>query len=58
MENQDQVFHPSHRPWKSRCDFHIPNSSDTPRKSAKPKPGFPLSLGSTIRTLDLNEKEF
>jgi hypothetical protein len=26
MENQDQVFHPSHRPWKSHCDSHIPTA--------------------------------
>jgi hypothetical protein len=31
LENQDQVFHPSHRPWKSLRDSHIPTgvSSDT-----------------------------
>jgi len=22
-ENQEQVFRPSHRPWKSRSDFHL-----------------------------------
>jgi hypothetical protein len=29
MENQDQVFHPSHRPWKSLRDSHIPTALTT-----------------------------
>ena len=29
LENQDQVFHPSHRPWKSLRDSHIPTASTT-----------------------------
>src|SRR5947209_431188 len=31
MENQQQVFHPSHRPWKSAttADSHIPTASTT-----------------------------
>jgi hypothetical protein len=29
LENQPQVFHPSHRPWKSRRDFHIPTAPTT-----------------------------
>jgi DNA replication protein DnaC len=26
LENQTPVSHRSHRPWKSRCDFHIPTA--------------------------------
>jgi WD40 repeat protein len=29
LENQTQVFHSSHRPWKSLRDFHIPTASTT-----------------------------
>ena len=29
MENQDQVFHPFHRPWKSLRDSHIPTALTT-----------------------------
>jgi hypothetical protein len=29
LENQTQVFHPSHRPWKSLRDSHIPTPSTT-----------------------------
>src|SRR6185312_4929081 len=27
LENQKQVFHPSHRPWKSLRDSHIPTAA-------------------------------
>ena len=27
LENLTQVFHPSHRPWTSLRDFHIPTAS-------------------------------
>jgi hypothetical protein len=26
MENQEQIFHPFHRHWKSLCDSHIPTA--------------------------------
>ena len=29
LENQRQVFHPSHRPWKSLRNSHIPTASTT-----------------------------
>ena len=29
LENQTQVFHSSHRPWKSLRDSHIPTASTT-----------------------------
>jgi hypothetical protein len=42
-ENQEQVSLSAHRPWKSRCDFHIPTAATKPWKSGKPEAGFPLS---------------
>jgi hypothetical protein len=30
LEIQKQDFHPSHRPWKSPSDFHIPTGSTIP----------------------------
>ena len=39
LENQPQVFHPSHRPWKSLRDSHIPTASTTiPIYKERPKP--------------------
>jgi hypothetical protein len=49
-------FSPFLPPLEIALRFAHRNSSETPRKSAKPKPGFPLSLGSTIRPLELKEK--
>jgi hypothetical protein len=52
MENQDQVFHPSHRPWKSLCDSHIP-TAPTARGKWKAKgglPTFPLRDDSFAKT--------
>ena len=30
VENRPAVSHRSHRPWKSRCDFHIPTATTNP----------------------------
>jgi hypothetical protein len=39
LENQPQVFHPSHRPWKSLRDSHIPTAPATnPIYLCKPNP--------------------
>jgi hypothetical protein len=56
-ENQKQVSLRAHSPWKSPGDFHIPTAPATPRKSGKPKPVFPLSLGTAFVIPNPNRKE-
>jgi hypothetical protein len=56
-ENQKQVSLRAHSAWKSRRDFHIPTSPARPRKSGKPKPGFPLSLSTALVISNPTRKE-
>ena len=39
LESQDQVFHPSHRPWKSLRDSHIRTALTTVPIYKDEKPG-------------------
>jgi hypothetical protein len=66
VENQNQVFHPSHRPLKipqPRRDFHISTAPACAAwKSGKPKSGFPLfhpahAMTMTVPSLTPKTKE-
>jgi hypothetical protein len=51
-------FPPFPPPLEIALRFPHSNSSDGPRKSVKPKAGFPLPLGATILLLMSKKNEF
>jgi hypothetical protein len=55
LENQRQVFHPSHRPWKSLRDSHIPTASTPPLIYVGKNPGEAKPRHLRINNLEVGQ---